>query len=210
MAKSVVMRERARPDEAEELLDEALSEAMERGDPEAESWSLGSKAIVLADRGEIEAALALGLRNCELTDRLGDVFSHTMALNALVYVRLEAGEYATALEEIELADRGYREAMGSGGETEGWRGTLRARALLGLGRAEEALEGAEWASDTARRRAMHWQLPPALLTLAQARAATGAPGVAEALDEATAVGESHGQTMALERIAAERDALTAA
>ncbi|HEX3735558.1 MAG TPA: adenylate/guanylate cyclase domain-containing protein [Solirubrobacterales bacterium] len=210
MAKSVVMRERGLPDEAEELLDEALREAVERGDPEAESWSLGSKAIVVADRGEIEAALGLGLRNCELTERLGDVFSHTMSLNSLVYVRLEAGEFATALEEIELADRGYREAMGSGGETEGWRASLRARALLGLGRAEEALAQAEWAADTARRRGMHWQLPPALLILAQARAANGAPGVAEALDEAAVVGESHGQTMALERIAAERDALTAA
>ena len=160
MAKSVVMRERARPDEAEELLDEALSEAMERGDPETESWSLGSKAIVLADRGEIEAALALALRNCELTERLGDVFSRSMALNALVYVRLEAGEYAAALEEIELADRDYREAMGSGGETEGWRASLRARALLGLGRSEEALAQAEWASDTARRRACTGSSPP--------------------------------------------------
>ncbi|HKA67164.1 MAG TPA: adenylate/guanylate cyclase domain-containing protein [Solirubrobacterales bacterium] len=210
MGKSVALRERGRPEEAERLLDEAVRQASERDDPETESWSLGSKSAVLADRGEIEAALALALRNCELTERLGDVFSRSMALNALTYVRLEAGEYAAALEAIELADRGYREAMGTGGETEGWRGTLRARALLGLGRAEEALAQAEWAADTARRRGMLWQLPPALLVLAQARAATSATGVAEALDEATAVAESRGHEMALQRIEADRTALTTA
>jgi class 3 adenylate cyclase/tetratricopeptide (TPR) repeat protein len=210
MAKSVALRERGRPEEAEPLLDEALREAAERGDPETESWTLGSKSQVLVDRGEIEAALALALRNCELTERLGDVFSHSMALNALVYVRLEAGEYEVALAEIELADRSYREAMGGGGETEGWRGSLRARALLGLERPEEALEQAEWAADTARRRGMGWQLPAALLVLAQARATVGEPGVAAALDEATAAGERHGHRMILARIEADRAALIAA
>lgn len=97
--------------------------------------------------------------------------------------------------------------MGTGGETEGWRASLRARCLLGLGRDEEAPSQAEWAADTARRRGMHWQLPPALLTLAQARAATG---VTEALDEATAVAENYGHEMVLERIRAERSALSAA
>jgi class 3 adenylate cyclase/tetratricopeptide (TPR) repeat protein len=210
MAKSVARRERGQPDEAEALLDEALRICAERDDPETESWALGSKTAVLADRGEIEAALALAFRNCELTERLGDVFSHSMALGALTYVHLEAGEFSVALEAVERADRGYREAMGTGGETEGWRATLRARAMLGLERDLEALAQAEWAADTARRRGFHWQLPPALLTLAQARAATGTPGVTEALDEATAIASSHGQAMALEKIGAERAVLSAA
>jgi class 3 adenylate cyclase/tetratricopeptide (TPR) repeat protein len=210
MAKSVALRERGRAEEAEPLLDAALREATERGDPEAESWALGTKSAVLVDRGEVEASLALALRNCELTERLGDVFSHSMALNALAYVRIEAGEYGDALEEIELADRSYREAMGVGGETEGWRGTLRARALLGLERPEEALEQVEWAAETARRRGMGWQLAPALYVLAQARAATGRPGVIEALDEATATAESRGHEMILQRIEADRADLTAA
>jgi adenylate cyclase len=210
MAKSVALRERGRLDEADRMIDKALRIATERDDPETESWTLGSKSAVLADRGEIEAALALALRNRELTERLGDVFSRTMALTSLAYVRLEAGEPSAALEEIELADRGYREAMGTGGETEGWRGSLRARALLDLGRSADALTQAEWASSTARRRGMHWQLPPALLTLAQARAATGAPGVAEALDEATEIAERYGHQMLLARIEAERAALSAA
>jgi adenylate cyclase len=210
MAKSVALRERGRAGEAERLLDEALREAAGRGDPETESWVLTSKATVLAESGEIEAALALALRNRELTERLGDVFSRSMALSSLAYVRLEAGEFATALEEIELADSGYREAMGSGGETEGWRATLRARALLGLERPAEALAQAEWAADTARRRGMHWQLPAALLVLAEARAAAVEPGVAEALDEATTVASSHGHEVALRRIATDRATLTAA
>jgi adenylate cyclase len=210
MAKSTALRERGRPEEAGRLLDAALREVVERNDPETESWTLGAKSAVLVDAGEIEAALALALRNCELTERLGDVFSRSMALTALVYVRLVAGEYAAALEEIDLADRIYREAMGAGGETEGWRATLRARALLGLGRDDEALAQAESAAAVARRRVMRWQLPPALHTLALARAATGTPGVAEAFDEATAVAESHGHEMALKRIRTDRSALTAA
>ncbi len=209
MGKSVAARERGEPEEAERLLDQALRIATDRDDPETEGWCLGSKSAILADRGEIEAALALALRNCELTERLGDVFSRSMALSALAYVHLEAGEYAPALEAVERADAGYREAMGTGGESEGWRGTLRARALLGLDRPEEALAQAEWAVETARRRGMHWQLTPALHTLARARAANDAPEVAEALEEAIAIGKRHGHRMALARIAADRTVLSA-
>ncbi len=201
-AKSSALRERDEPDAAEELLDEALRLAAERDDPETEGWIRGSKSAVLADRGEIEAALAMARRSCELAEQLGDVFSRTMTLTSLAYVQLEAGENDEALETIELADRLYREAMGVGGETEGWRATLRARALLGVGRAEEAEEVAGWATDTARRRGMSWQLPPALYTLAQARAATGAPEAKAALDEATEVAERLGHRMALRKIAA--------
>jgi class 3 adenylate cyclase/tetratricopeptide (TPR) repeat protein len=210
MAKAVALRERGRGDEADGLLGQALDEATKRGDPETESWVLSSKATVLAESGEIEAALALALRNRELTERLGDVFSRTMSLSSLAYVHLEAGEFPAALEAIELADRSYREAMGSGGETEGWRASLRARALLGLGRPEEAMAQAEWAADTARRRGMNWQLPAALLVLAQARAAGDEPDVEEALDEATAVASSLGHQVMLRRLDLERPTLTAA
>ena len=210
MAKAVAVRERGHAEEADDLLDRALREATERGDHETESWVLSSKATVLAEGGEHEAALALALRNRELTERLGDVFSRTMSLSSLAYVHLEAEEFPAALEAIELADGSYREAMGSGGETEGWRAALRARALLGLGRSEEARTHAEWAADTARRRGMNWQLPAALLVLAQARAATGEAGVGEALDEATAVASSRGHRVMLRKIDADRAALTPA
>jgi class 3 adenylate cyclase len=210
MAKSVALRERDRPAEAEELLDEALRLAGVHDDPETESWARGSKAQLMVDRSETDAALALAKRNCELTEQLGDVFSRSTALTAAAYVQLTAGRHGDALATIEMADRLYREAMGSGGETEAWRSTLRARALLGLGRAEEALEEAEWAAATAKRRAMAWQIPSTLHALAQARAATGSPGVEEALDEAAAAARSHGHLMALGRIEAERAELTAA
>jgi class 3 adenylate cyclase/tetratricopeptide (TPR) repeat protein len=210
MAKSVALRERDRPEEAEELLDEALRLAAEHDDPETESWARGSKALLMADRGEIEAALVLSRRNCELTERLGDVFSRSTALTSMAYVQLVAGESIDALETVDLADRLYREAMGSGGETEAWRSTIRARALLGLGRTEEALEEAEWAAGTAERRSMGWQIPTALHTVAQARAAIGDPSVEEALDEATEAAASRGHLMTLGRIEADRASLLAA
>jgi tetratricopeptide (TPR) repeat protein len=210
MAKSMALRERDRPDEAAELLDEALRIAIEHGDPETESWALGTKSLVLADRDEIEAALAMTRRNRELTERLGDVFSRSTALTAAAYVQLFAGESEEALETIELSDRIYREAMGSGGEAEAWRSTLRARALLALDRIEEGLEEAEWAVATAERREMGWQIPPALQVLGQARAAAGSPGVEEALEEAAKFAASRGHLMMLRRIEADRETLAAA
>jgi tetratricopeptide (TPR) repeat protein len=192
---ALAQRERGDGVAAERLLDEALAETAAREDLETESWALGSKAEVLADRGEIEAALAIALRNRELTDRLGDVFSQTLALTLLSYVRIEAGEFAAALADVERADRIYREAMGSGGETEAWRGTLRAKALLGCGRVEDSLAAAETAVATARRRGMNWQMPPALYILAAARAAAGLEGVESALDEAAEIARKRGHAM---------------
>jgi tetratricopeptide (TPR) repeat protein len=210
MVKSVALRERDRSDEAERLLDSALAESTERGDPETESWSLGWKSMLLADRGEVEAGLALGLRNCELTERLGDVFSHTVALTSLGYVRLAAGEYAEALEDVELAERSYCEAMGTPGESVAWRGTLRALVLLGLGRTGEARREAETAVEVSRSRGINWQVPPALRALAQTRAAAGGEGVAEALDEAAEIATRLGHRMTLNKIEADRAELVPA
>ncbi len=100
--------------------------------------------------------------------------------------------------------------MGSGGEGEAWRSILKARSLSMLGRHGDAVEEAEWAADTSRARGMLWQLPAALLTLAQARAEIGASGVEEALDEAVAVCRRLGHALTLRRIEAERPALTGA
>jgi len=210
MARSVALKERDRIAEAEAMADESLRLAADFGDPETESWSRGNKATLLAERGELDAALALSRRNCELTDQLGDVFSRTLALTSLGYVQIARGEYGDAIATVELSDRTYREAMNAGGEGEAWRGTLRARALLGAGRGEEALAQAEAAVAISREREMHWQLPGALLTLAQARGATGATGAGEALEEATALCERLDHRMTLRKIDADRAALTAA
>jgi adenylate cyclase len=210
MARSIALRERDRLEEAERVADESLRLAAQHGDPETESWSRGNKSTLMAERGELEAALALARRNCELTDQLGDVFSRTLALTSLGYVQTAAGEAAAALETIELSDRTYREAMNVGGEGEAWRGTLRARALLGCGRVEEALEQAEESARTSRERGMLWQLPAALLILAQTRGAAGSAGVGEALDEASAICERLDHRLTLRKIDAERAALTTA
>jgi hypothetical protein len=97
--------------------------------------------------------------------------------------------------------------MGDGGEMQAWRGAVRARALAGLGRGEEAVEVATEAVEFARERGMHWALPLALLALAQGRAAAGIEGVEQALDEATAVAEETDARVALLTIEQERDAL---
>ncbi len=210
MARSIVLKERDRLDEAESLAQRALAVASEFGDPETESWARGNRATMMAERGSPEAALALAQRNCELTDQLGDVFSRSVALSNLGHVQIFASEHTAALESIDLAERIYREAMDVGGEQEHWRGTLLTWALLGLGRNEEALAQAEAMAAIAREREMHWGLPTALLSLAQARRATGSAGAEVALDEATAICERLGHAHTLRKIAEEREALAAA
>ena len=84
------------------------------------------------------------------------------------------------------------------------------QSVLGLGRTEAALEESEWAASTASRRAMGWQIPTAFHVLAQARAATGTPGVEEALEQGIEAAASRGHLMTLRRIEADRVDLVAA
>ncbi len=210
VARSIVLKERDRPEEADAVAAESLRVATEFGDPETESWARGNRATMMAERGAAEAALELALRNRELTDQLGDVFSRSVALSSLAHVQIQTGDFAAGLESIDAAERIYREAMGSGGEQEHWRGTLRTWALLGLGREEEALAQAETMATIGREREMHWGLPTVLLALAQARRATGAAGAEVALDEATAICERLGHKQTLGKIEAERASLAAA
>ena len=188
----------------------ALHVAAGFGDPETESWARGNRATMMAERGMVEAGLAQAQRNYELTERLGDVFSRAVALTGLGLVQTLAGEHAAALESLELAEDLYQEAMNAGGEQEAWRGTIKAWALLGLDRNEEALAQAERMTAIAREREMNWQLPSALLALAQAQRATCSDGVEETLDEAAALCNRLGHMQTLRKVEAERGAAAAA
>jgi len=209
MGKGLVLRERGRLEEAEELFNRALTMATEDGDPETASWTRSNLSLMLATRGEAAAGVALARRNCELTERLGDVFSRSLALSNLAGALLGAEEYAEALETIDEAERVYREAMDSGGEQETWRAAVRAEALIGVGRPEEALELAQWSTDVAKERGMRWSLPLNLRVLALARAAVGLEGADEALAEAAEVAEWTGAMLSLEAIEEARGRLAA-
>jgi adenylate cyclase len=209
-SKAIVRRERAEYEECERLLERALRVAEEQGDPETASWNRGTKALLPATRGDPDAGVAVGRRNCELTERLGDVFSRSLALGNLGAAQLAAEDYAGALESFEAAESLYREAMDEGDELEAWRAAVRAEALTGLGRPQEAIEIAARAVDVARRRELLWSLPLALLALGRARAAAAQPGAREALDEAAAICKETGSLSALNSVEEERDALMAA
>ncbi len=206
-AKAMVCRERGELEQCEKLLERSLQIAEEQGDPETASWTRGSKAMLLAMQGNPEAAVAIGRRNCELTERLGDVFSRSLALGNLGTAQLAAENYDGALESFEEAERLHREAAGGGDEQEAWRAAVRAEALTGVGRAEEAAEIAAWAAEIARKRELRWSLPLALLALARARTAAGAEGARETLDEAAAVAAETRAMTVLDAIEAEREAL---
>jgi adenylate cyclase len=204
MGKGMIRREKLEFEAAEALFDRALEAALEEDDPETASWVRSNQASLVIRR-DPEAALAIARRNVELTDRLGDVFSRSLALSNLSWAQLIAEENEPALESIEASERLYREAMDNGGEMEGWRGQLRARALVLVGREEEALEVAEAAACVTREREMLWSYPVAMLTLARARAAVGVDGVDEAFNEAERVARETGATTLLMDIAAERE-----
>jgi len=207
MGKGMVRRERLEFEQAEELFERALEAALRDEDAETASWIRSNQASLIIRR-DPEAALAIARRNCELTDRLGDVFSRSLALSNLAWAQLIAEEYEGALEAIEESERIYREAMDNGGEMEGWRGQLRARALVLVGRTGDGLAVAEEAARIAREREMMWSYPVAMLTLARARAAAGdAEGVNEAFEEAERVARETGATTLLMDIEAEREQL---
>ena len=210
MGKATVRRERGEYDEAERLLETAVELSGETGDPESGSWIRGTQAMLRSARGDLEGGVALGRRNCELTEQLGDVFSRSLAIANLAVAEIAIGDHDSALEAIEEAERLYRGAMGNGGEMEAWRGGIRAEALLGAGRAEEAVEVARRASDVARERGMLWSLPLALLALGRAAAAAGdADAARHALDEGVVIARKTGAKVNLEDIEAERDLLPA-
>ncbi|MGH2983176.1 MAG: adenylate/guanylate cyclase domain-containing protein [Solirubrobacterales bacterium] len=209
--KGAICRERGQFEQADQLFDSALRIAAEQGDPETESWTRGQKALLASVLGDPESALAQAQRNYELTERLGDVFSRTWALVYLCVVRLDAGDASGAVDAIERAERLYRDAMGTGGEAEAWRGALHAQALLGVGKVQEALERAEGAAAIARDRGMRWALPRALRALGEVRAAAGkAAGAREAFDEAAEVARETGSKVELDAIEAARHSIPAA
>jgi class 3 adenylate cyclase/tetratricopeptide (TPR) repeat protein len=209
MMKGLTLRERGRIDEAEELFNAGLTMATEDGDPETASWGRANLALLVAMRGDTAAGVALARRNCELTERLGDIFSRSVALSNLASTQLMAEEYVEALHSIEESERIYRGAMDVGGEQGAWRAAVRAEALTGAGRAEEGAELARWASENAREHGMLWPLPLTLKALALARLEIGQDGAHEALDEAAEVAERIGALTTLEGIEEARDELAA-
>ncbi len=207
-SKALVCRERGELEECERLLDESLELAKEQGDLETASWNRGTKAMVLAMRGEAEAGVAVGRRNRELTDRLGDVFSRSLALGNLGVAQLATEDYEGALESFEEAETLHREAMEGGDEQEAWRAAVRAEALTGVGRLSEAIELATWAVEVAHARELRWSLPLALLALGHGLIAAGDSEAArEALDEAASIARETGAVPTLEAIEEGRDAL---
>ena len=209
MGKGLVERERGQLDEAEALFERGLQIAKQDGDPETASWTLSNLSLLLAMRGDVEGGIGMARRNCEETERLGDVFSRSLALANLGACQLAAEEYAPALDSLETAERIYREAMDNGGEMEAWRAALRARALAGVGRTDEAIALATEAAEMARERGMLWSLPLAILAVARARAAAGDPDVDGVLDEAAAIARETGAVTTLASIEDERSALAA-
>jgi tetratricopeptide (TPR) repeat protein len=187
MGKGMAHREQGDLDGAEAHFQRSLEIAAEADDPETASWVRSNQAGLMALRGDVEGALSVARRNCELTERIGDVFSRSLAIANLAWAHLAAEEYQQALDSIEEADRTYREAMKVGGEMEAWRSQLRARALAGVGRTEEAVTEAEWAVRTCEERGLRWSLPIALLALGRTRHVAGRDDAIEALEEARRV-----------------------
>jgi tetratricopeptide (TPR) repeat protein len=168
------------------------------------------QAMVRNLQGDPEGGLAIARRGCEVAERLGDVFSRSVALSNLAWAEMEAGESESALASIEEADRLYLDAMGVGGEMEGWRGAMKAEALRGLGRVDEAIEVAERASSACRERGIGWGGALAFHALGRAKAEAGDfDGAGEALDAAFEIARENGATVTMERLEVDRRSIAA-
>jgi class 3 adenylate cyclase/tetratricopeptide (TPR) repeat protein len=208
MGKGMARREQGDLDAADRYFERALEIAAEADDPETASWVRSNQAGMLALRGDTEAALAVARRNCELTERIGDVFSRSLAIANLAWAELAAEEYEAALASIEDADRTYREAMKVGGEMETWRSQIRVRALAGVGRMDEALTEAEWAVRTSEERGLRWALPITLLALGRVLRESGRDEeAAAALAKAHEVASATNALTCLQEIDAQRELL---
>ena len=210
MGKATVCRERGEFDEAERLLEKAMRLSDQTQDPESASWIRGTQAMLRTARGDLEGGVALSRRNCALTEQLGDVFSRSLTLSTLTFCELATGNHEAALKAIEEAERLYRDAMGNGGEMETWRGGLRAEALVGVGRVEDAVEAARSAVDGGLRLGRRWSLPFTLLAQGRAEAANGETDAALAsLDQGARIASETGARFPRETIEGQRDALVA-
>ena len=208
MGKGLVLKERGKLDAAATEIETALRISVEAHDPETESWVLGMQAMVRGLQGDTEGACAIARHGYEVAERLGDAFSRSVALSNLAWTEIEAGDFESALESIEEADRLYLGAMGVGGEMEGWRGSVRAEALRGLGRTDEALAAAERAVEASGSRGIEWGGILALLALGRARGDTGDFDAAdETLAEALEMARRHRAIVNMERIEGARRAL---
>jgi class 3 adenylate cyclase/tetratricopeptide (TPR) repeat protein len=210
MGKGLVRKERGEFESAAVEIEKGLETARAVHDPESESWILGMQAMVRCLQGDPEGGLSLARRGYEVADRLGDVFSRSLALANLGWAELEAGESEDALASIEEAERLYVDAMGVGGEMEGWRCSMRAEALRSLGRPAEALVAAQHAADVCRARGIGWGGALALHALGRARAESGdAVGAEQAYAEAIELARRNRATVTIERVEDDRQALAA-
>jgi class 3 adenylate cyclase/tetratricopeptide (TPR) repeat protein len=209
MAKAIVLSERDRLEEADNLLAKGLRIATDREDTETASWIRGMQSRLLWLQGDADSAVALAQRNCELAERLGDVFSRTLALGNMALSRIASGDHDGAIDAIVRAQRLYHSAIPEGGEGETWRAAVHAEALLGAGRGQEALEQAEHAAARGRKEGMHWSLPGALRVLGLARAASGVQGSETALDEAEAIARGTGSELSLRSVEEAREEIGA-
>ena len=186
--------------------------AAEARDPETESWIVGMQAMLRTVQGDPEAGISIARRGYEIAEQLGDVFSRSLALSNLGWAQLEAGEFETALESIEEADRLY-----SGGDGDrrrdgglaplpagGSAARPRARSRRPWRSAERAVEASVPARDSLGR------LPGALL--ARPREGGGwrsAGSRARLTDEALSMAKENRAVVFAERVEADLQALGA-
>ena len=209
MGKGLAERERGRLDEAEALFEEALRIAREDGDPETASWTRSNQALLLAMRGDIEGGI--GARPAQLrADRAAR--RRLLAQPGALQPRRLPARRRRPRGRARLARRGRAHLPRGDGQRRRDGGLARGaarRALVGVGRTDEAVALATEASEIARERGMLWSLPLAILAVARTRAAAGETDVSAILDEAAAVAKQTGAVTTLAAIEEERDALAA-
>ena len=145
MSKGMALRERARFEEAEELFDQSAADR--RGGRRSRDGLLGEEQPCLCSsrvRGDVEEGLELARRGLESTERLGDVFSRTVATSQPRRDPTDGRGRCVGAGDDRDRGRIYIEAMPKAGEMRVLAGSdPRRSADRESGRADEALAIAE-------------------------------------------------------------------
>jgi tetratricopeptide (TPR) repeat protein len=175
MARAELLSFAGQMDDGRAGLDEGLAIARARGEAEWISWNLSAYPRLARTPNEFEASLKGAHEALRIAEDTGNTSSQVVALGGVGIAEVGLGHFAEAVETLEQALAEARQRQVALFEEARMLAHL-ARAHLGLGQTQAALQAADEAVEVARRQGARVLECLALLTRAQVGRSTGIAG----------------------------------
>jgi class 3 adenylate cyclase/tetratricopeptide (TPR) repeat protein len=177
--RALILADLGRFEESKEALRQGVERVRHFGEKEMESWSDFWSTLILTRAGDTSAAMSMGRRAIESTEKIGSVVGRVCAYTTNGMACVLGKEWEAARESLEFAlELGHVNQAGQFLET--FAVAALAEAYLGLGRESQAREKAEEAVATALR--MESRVGEIAAHLAQARVWVAFDGAAAQSD----------------------------